>query len=102
MMGVLIYTASSDSEGSLGGLIELTKPEKLVPIFLSALDKMEYCSSDPHCSDGDFKMQTSSNGAACHSCAYVSETSCEWNNQLLDRRMVASITDYENLLYFKL
>lgn len=100
MMGVLIYTASSDSEGSLGGLIELTSSEKLVPIFIRALEKMEYCSSDPHCADGDFKMQTSINGAACHSCSYVSETSCEWNNQLLDRRMLTSIIGYEELAYF--
>ncbi len=102
MMGVLIYTASSDSEGSLGGLIELTSPTKLVPIFIRALEKMEYCSSDPHCADGDFQMQTSINGAACHSCSYVSETSCEWNNQLLDRRMLTQISGYEELAYFKI
>ncbi|WP_423798183.1 DrmB family protein [Neobacillus sp. SAB-20_R2A] len=102
MMGVLIYTASSDSEGSLGGLIELTRPGKLVPIFLRALEKMEYCSSDPHCADGDFRLQTSINGAACHSCSYVSETSCEWNNQLLDRRMLTPIIGYEDLAYFRI
>jgi hypothetical protein len=102
MMGVLIYTASSDSEGSLGGLIELTSPEKLVPIFIRALEKMEYCSSDPHCADGDFKLQTSINGAACHSCSYVSETSCEWNNQLLDRRLLTPILSYEDLSYFRI
>ena len=100
MMGVLIYTASSDSEGSLGGLIELTSPEKLVSIFIRALEKMEYCSSDPHCADGDFKLETSVNGAACHACSYVSETSCEWNNQLLDRRMLTEILGYEDLAFF--
>ncbi len=102
MMGVLIYTASSDSEGSLGGLIELTSPQKLVPIFIRALEKMEFCSSDPHCADGDFKLQTSMNGAACHSCSYVSETSCEWNNQLLDRRMLTPLLGHEDLAYFRL
>lgn len=101
MMGVLIYTASSDSEGSLGGLIELAKPEKLYPIFLRALEKFEYCSSDPHCSDGDFELQTAINGAACHSCSYVSETSCEWNNHLLDRRMVVPLLGYEDMALFK-
>ncbi|MBD3107927.1 DUF1998 domain-containing protein [Bacillus sp. AGMB 02131] len=100
MMGVLIYTASSDSEGSLGGLIELTKPEKLYPIFVRALERMEHCSSDPHCSDGDFDLQTSVNGAACHACLYVSETSCEWNNQLLDRRTLVSLLGFEELPFF--
>ncbi|MGG2093482.1 DUF1998 domain-containing protein [Bacillus sp. S13(2024)] len=100
MMGVLIYTASSDSEGSLGGLIELSKPEKLYPIFLRALERFEHCSSDPHCSDGDFELQTSINGAACHACSYVSETSCEWNNHLLDRRMVVSLLGFEEMAFF--
>jgi len=103
MMGVLIYTASSDSEGSLGGLIELTSSKKFMPIFIRALEKMEYCSSDPYCSDGDFKYQTSINGAACHACCFVSETSCEWNNQLLDRRMLSpSVGGNLELAYFKL
>lgn len=102
MSGVLIYTASSDSEGSLGGLIELSKPEKLYPIFLRALERFEYCSSDPHCSDGDFDLQTSINGAACHACSYVSETSCEWNNHLLDRRTVVPLTEFESISFFRL
>ncbi|PEK99499.1 DUF1998 domain-containing protein [Bacillus sp. AFS017336] len=101
MMGVLIYTASSDSEGSLGGLIELSKPEKLFPIFLRAIEQFEHCSSDPHCSDGDFELQTSINGAACHACSYVSETSCEWNNHLLDRRTITQLLDFEEVAFFK-
>lgn len=101
MYGVLIYTASSDSEGSLGGLIELSKPGKLNGIFLRALAKMEYCSSDPHCSDAEFELQSTVNGAACHACSFVSETSCEWGNQLLDRRMLLPISD-KNLAFFEL
>ena len=30
MAGILIYTAAPDSEGTLGGLVSLGKPEKLV------------------------------------------------------------------------
>ncbi|AKL94716.1 hypothetical protein CACET_c12510 [Clostridium aceticum] len=100
MMGVLIYTSSSDSEGSLGGLIELTKEEKLIHIFEKALNKMEYCSSDPLCVDGDIQFHTSINGAACHACCFISETSCEWNNQLLDRRMINPLPGEEDLAYF--
>ncbi|MFC4557302.1 DrmB family protein [Virgibacillus kekensis] len=101
MHGVLIYTSSSDSEGSLGGLIELAKPEKLYPIFIRALEKMEYCSSDPYCSSGNHALQSSINGAACHSCAFVSETSCEWGNQLLDRRVLLLLNQQENLAFFE-
>lgn len=99
MFGVLIYTASSDSEGSLGGLIELSRPEKLKLIFTRALAKMEFCSSDPHCSDAEFEFQSSINGAACHACTFVSETSCEWGNQLLDRRMLIPISE-KDLAFF--
>lgn len=100
MHGVLIYTASGDSEGSLGGLIEQAEPDKLYPIFIRALERMRYCSSDPHCSEGEFKYQSSANGAACHSCSHVSETSCEWGNQLLDRRLLLNINPGEGFGFF--
>ena len=102
MQGVLIYTASGDSEGSLGGLIEQAHPDKLYPIFIRALERMMYCSSDPNCSEGEFKYNSSANGAACHSCSYVSETSCEWGNQLLDRRLLLNINPGESVGYFNI
>src|SRR5699024_4824173 len=58
MHGVLIYTASGDSEGSLGGLIEQASPEKLYPIFIRAIERMMYCSSDPNCSEGAFQYHS--------------------------------------------
>lgn len=100
MYGVLIYTASGDSEGSLGGLIELAEPDKLYPIFIRAIEGMMYCSSDPNCSEGNFKYKTTANGAACHSCSFISETSCEWGNQLLDRRLLLNINLGETVGFF--
>lgn len=100
MYGVFIYTASGDSEGSLGGLINLAQSEKLLPIIIRALENMSYCSSDPICSDGDFEYHTTANGAACHACTFVSETSCEWGNLLLDRRTLVNINPNENDGYF--
>lgn len=100
MYGVFIYTASGDSEGSLGGLTNLAQSEKLLPITIRALEKMSYCSSDPICSDGEFVYHTSANGAACHACTFVSETSCEWGNLLLDRRTLININPNEKDGYF--
>ncbi|QFK71951.1 DUF1998 domain-containing protein [Pradoshia sp. D12] len=100
MYGVFIYTASGDSEGSLGGLTNLAQSEKLLPIIIRALEKMSYCSSDPICSDGEFEYHTSANGAACHACTFVSETSCEWGNLLLDRRTLININPNEKDGYF--
>ncbi|MBD7970414.1 DUF1998 domain-containing protein [Paenibacillus gallinarum] len=100
MYGVFIYTASGDSEGSLGGLTNLVQSEKLLPIIIRALEKMNYCSSDPICSDGEFEYHTSANGAACHACTFVSETSCEWGNLLLDRRTLININPNQKDGYF--
>lgn len=100
MHGVFIYTASGDSEGSLGGLTRLAHRDKLYPIILRALENMSYCSSDPICSDGDFEYHTTANGAACHACTFVAETSCEWGNMLLDRRTLININPNEKDGYF--
>lgn len=101
MYGLFIYTASGDSEGSLGGLTNLAYADKLLPIVIRALEKMSYCSSDPICSDGEFEYHTTANGAACHACAFVSETSCEWGNLLLDRRTIININPNEQDGYFE-
>lgn len=100
MHGVLIYTASGDPEGSLGGLTSLAQSDKLYPIILRALENMSYCSSDPICSDGDFEYHTTANGAACHACTFVAETTCEWGNMLLDRRTLININQNEKDGYF--
>ena len=101
MHGVFIYTASGDSEGSLGGLTALTQPDVLYPIVLRAIERMQHCSSDPNCSDGKFQFNLSANAAACHSCSHVSETSCEWGNQLLDRRLLLNITPDVQVGFFE-
>lgn len=92
MAGVLLYTASSDSDGTLGGLIELGKPENLGTLLSEGIKAMRICSSDPLCSDYDPTVADSASLdihlAACHACCYVSETSCEIGNNLLDRALL--------------
>jgi hypothetical protein len=44
----------------------------------------------------------SANGAACHNCAIVSETSCEEFNLLLDRAAVIGTLENPELGFFKL
>ena len=83
--GILIYTSSSDSEGTLGGLARQAEPESFKNILLGALDSVSWCSSDPLCINGITSMSQSYNGAACHSCILVPETSCEMFNRFLDR-----------------
>lgn len=83
--GLLIYTATSDSAGSLGGLISQANPNRLEPSLRSAVVSAAWCSSDPLCIESDPGGTDALNLAACHCCALLPETSCEEMNLLLDR-----------------
>ena len=88
MNGILIYTSSGDSEGSLGGLVRQGKSKNLGRLVKNALEEARWCSADPVCSDiGNSSGQgpDNVNGSACHNCCIVPETSCEEFNMLLDR-----------------
>ena len=85
MAGILIYTSSSDSEGTLGGLARQAEPYLFESIFLGALESIGWCSSDPLCINGITSTSETFNLAACHSCMLVPETSCEMFNRFLDR-----------------
>lgn len=85
MAGVLLYTAAPDSEGTLGGLVELGKPEQLGPLLHQALERAQLCSSDPLCAEHEPQSDASVHAAACHACQFASETSCERGNRFLDR-----------------
>jgi len=89
MAGILIYTASGDSEGTLGGLVQLGRPARLGPAVRRALSRASWCSADPVCSE-KLGSQGSrlTNLAACHACVLLPETSCETINHGLDRAMV--------------
>ena len=85
MCGILIYTSSSDSEGTLGGLARQAEPDMFATILRGALEAVNWCSSDPLCINGITSTSESYNWAACHSCLLVPETSCELFNRFLDR-----------------
>lgn len=86
--GILIYTAAADSDGTLGGLVELGKPENLGRLLRQAIDRAKVCASDPLCAEHDPSKDSSLHAASCHACSFVSETSCECGNRYLDRALV--------------
>ena len=89
MAAVLIYTASGDAEGTMGGLVRMGKAGLLEPVIRKAVAEARWCSSDPVCMEfGDKAQHTGKNLAACHSCTLLPETSCETFNQFLDRALV--------------
>jgi hypothetical protein len=90
--GLLICTTASDSDGTLGGLVQLSDPTRLQRLVDSALHKAERCSSDPVCAmRTPQKPEDFLHGAACHCCVMASETSCERANRFLDRRFLRDL-----------
>jgi hypothetical protein len=102
MAGLLIYTAAGDSEGTMGGLVRMARPDNLRSVFVSAVSDARWCSTDPVCMDAGDKGQgpDSCNLAACHGCALLPETSCEEFNRFLDRGMVIGTFEDPSLGFF--
>lgn len=94
MEGILIYTSSPSSDGSLGGLVEQGVKPRLSVMMRRMLKKATACSTDPFCS-GATTEGASKNGAACHACLFLPETSCECMNMFLDRAVVTQIAGNE-------
>ena len=87
--GVLIYTASTGAQGTLGGLVG--SASRIAQILENALARIGICSNDPVCADHDptnANDDRSLHGAACHGCLLVAETSCEKRNEFLDRALL--------------
>jgi hypothetical protein len=87
--GILVYTATAGSFGTLGGLVA-TAP-RFAHILAAALGRLQICSNDPVCADHDPANRTDDrglHGAACHGCLLIAETSCEMRNVFLDRALI--------------
>ena len=103
MYGMLIYTAAGDSDGSMGGLVNLGLPGAFEEILSTAIENANWCSADPIC------MEMSTHGgqgpdncnlAACHNCSLVPETACEEFNRFLDRGVIIGNEENKNIGYF--
>lgn len=100
MAGFLIYTASPDSDGTLGGLQRQGESKRIGYTIISAVKSMEWCSSDPLCITGMMAIPESFSIASCHGCCMAPETSCEEFNRFLDRGMLIGHHDNPNSGYF--
>jgi hypothetical protein len=100
MAGILLYTAAADSDGTLGGLVELGKPDNLGRLIQQALYRATVCSSDPLCSEHSPESDRSLHAASCHACGFVAETSCERGNRYLDRSLLIPTFDSRDAAFF--
>ena len=97
MAGIFIYTASGDSEGTLGGLVRQGRPDAFPRVFKKAISSAKTCSNDPVCILSRGQGRDSLNLAACHACGLLPETCCEERNAFLDRGMIIGTYDYPNI-----
>ena len=98
--GIVVYTAAADSDGTLGGLVQLGKPENLSRLFAQALSRARICSSDPLCAEHEPAKDRSLHAASCHACSFVSETSCERGNRYLDRALAVPTLEVATAAFF--
>ncbi len=100
MQGILIYTASGDSEGTMGGVVRQGKNGRFETTLRRAIMHAAWCSSDPVCIEMDGQGPDSANLAACHGCCLLPETSCEEGNRLLDRAMLVGTPKHPETGFF--
>ncbi len=98
--GLLVYTATTDSAGSLGGLIARGGRSSFEALVRDAIARFSWCSSDPVCIESEAGGVESLNLAACHSCALLPETSCEEMNTFLDRALLVGLPGRPEIGFF--
>lgn len=100
--GLLLYTASPDSEGTLGGLVQQARH---IESHLSHAFRLgSLCSNDPICAQHNPATSLEErwlHGAACHGCTLVPETCCEMRNEYLDRALVVPVLGCEDAAFFE-
>lgn len=98
--GVLVYTGTPDSEGTLGGLVRQGEASRFGDIFDRALRRARWCANDPLCSDGRLSLSEIHSLASCYACALAPETSCELFNRRLDRALLVGTPTSDALGFF--
>lgn len=102
MAGILIYTAASDSEGTLGGLVNLGDPVSMGRHMEQLIESMRICGSDPLCAEHTATGEGRGiHGASCHGCLFSAETSCERGNRYLDRNTLVATFAAKGVEFFK-
>ncbi|OLP15934.1 hypothetical protein BST81_23705 [Leptolyngbya sp. 'hensonii'] len=92
--GILLYTGTSGSEGTLGGLVQVGR--RIEQHLSRALELGRLCSNDPVCAQHEPTNPQEDrflHGSACHGCLLIAETSCERRNEFLDRALVVNTVE---------
>jgi hypothetical protein len=99
--GILLYTGTTGSEGTLGGLVAIGR--SIERSLATALAEGRLCSNDPICAEhqpNDPHEACHLHGAACHGCLLIAEPSCERRNEFLDRALVLPTVATHDAAFF--
>lgn len=99
--GILLYTASPDAEGTLGGLVQAA--DRIDEYLAEAVELGTLCANDPVCAQHRPESAEEERfllGAACHGCVLLAESSCERRNDFLDRSLVVATVDGAGAAFF--
>jgi hypothetical protein len=99
--GILLYTASPDAEGTLGGPVQAA--DRIDQYLREALELGQLCANDPVCAQHQPDNRQEERfllGAACHGCLLLAESSCERRNDFLDRSLVVPTVDGDGAAFF--
>jgi len=91
--GILVYTATADSAGSLGGLAALSDKDRFATTLANGIRRARWCTADPVCIESTGSGVNGMNLAACHACLLLPETTCEHFNLTLDRATLIGIPE---------
>lgn len=100
MAALMIYTATTDSAGSLGGIVGQADAKRLDQALVEAIARSAWCSADPLCIESEATGVESLNLAACHACLLLPEVSCEESNLFLDRGLLVGTPDSSDVGLF--
>ena len=101
MAGILIYTATPDADGTLGGLQRQGKAGRIEGVLRRSIEAIEWCSSDPLCISDMMGASNSCSSSVCHACCLAPETSCEVFNFYLDRALLVGTGDDPEIGFFR-
>ena len=100
MCGLLVYTATTDADGTLGGLARQGQAQRIQTSLQQAIRSMRWCSTDPLCIAEMASAPEQFNLAACHACVLAPETCCEEYNRFLDRATLVGTPSDPEVGYF--
>ena len=80
----------------MGGLVDQARPSIINKLISQITELASWCSSDPVCRESMEQGLHNLNRSACHCCSLISETSCAYQNAMLNRLILGGMGPSKN------